>query len=301
MSIPCPYCQHPFPPGAQSCPGCGASLLLEAVPGGTHPVCAVHPTLRGLGTCTRCGTFACARCLRAGPRGETLCVRCHQLEPDAPIPWDQREELGTLRAFWKTLVQVLIHPSFFSQARAEGRKRDSLLFVLLSSLPGCFMTGLVYMALFTAMPAMMEAFADPNKPTGDGSGPAFMRWMGVGMLVGFSLLGPPAFVAMTVVGAGVDHLVLRMGGVTRPFGVTLRAHSLSQAPWALGVVPIVGMQVAPFWALVSRYFAYRGLHRTTTGTALAGALLAPLVSCCLCGGGYFALVAFALSRTAQRA
>ncbi|WNG30414.1 YIP1 family protein [Cystobacter fuscus] len=300
MSIPCPYCQHPFAPGAQSCPGCGASLLLEAVPGGTQPVCAVHPTLRGLGTCSRCGTFACARCLRAGPQGETLCARCHQLEPDAPLPWDQREELGLWRAFWKTLGQVLLRPGTFAQARAEGRTSDSLLFALLCSVPACFMTGLTYMIIFVGMPSLMEAFPESSQPTGDGSGPVFMRWMGVVMFVATTLLGPPLSVLMTLMGAGVDHLVLRAGGVTRPFNVTLRAHSLSEAAWTLGIVPFIGTQVAPFWALVSRFFAYRGLHRTTTGTALVGTLLAPLASCCLCGGGYIGLLFLIFSRAAQK-
>jgi hypothetical protein len=216
------------------------------------------------------------------------------------MPWDQREELGTLRAFWRTFVQVLLRPSSFSQTRAEGRTSDSLLFVLLCSLPACFMTGLTYMLIFIAMPSLMEAFPDPKQPTGDGSGLVFMRWMGVGMFVASTLLGPPVSVLLTVMGAGVDHLVLRMGGVTRPFNVTLRAHSLSEAAWALGIVPFIGTQVAPVWALVSRFFAYRGLHRTTTGTALAGTLLAPLATCCLCGGGYMALLLAIFSRAAQK-
>ena len=58
MTLPCPLCQHPFSPGAVFCPGCGASMLLNATPGGTQAVCAVHPMLRGLGTCVRCGAFA---------------------------------------------------------------------------------------------------------------------------------------------------------------------------------------------------------------------------------------------------
>jgi hypothetical protein len=146
----------------------------------------------------------------------------------------------------------------------------------------------------------MEAFPDPDKPIGDGSGLVFMRWLGVGMFVATVLLGPPLSVLMTLLGAGVDHLVLRAGGVTRPFNVTLRAHSLSEAAWALGIVPFIGAQVAPVWALVSRVFAYRGLHRTTTGTALAGALVAPLATCCLCGGGYIAILIAIFSRAAQK-
>ena len=90
--------------------------------------------------------------------------------------------------------------------------------------------------------------------------------------------------------------MLRMGGVTRGYQVTLRAHAFSQAPWILGVVPFIGMQVGPIWALVARVFAYRGLHRTTWGVAIAGALVAPALTCLLCGGGYFALLAATLGR-----
>ncbi|WNG50678.1 YIP1 family protein [Archangium minus] len=290
MSIPCPRCQTPFTPGATSCPGCGSSLLLEAVPGGTEPTCAVHPTLRSLATCERCGAFACARCLRSGARGEAVCEACLAREPNLPVPWDEREELGTFKAFWKTCVNVLLRPEFFSRARAEGSASSSLLFVLLCSLPPCFVTGLTYLGMFSFMPAMFpipRAEDQPNVP---------FEWIGVAAFVASILLGPVMAVATTVLGAGLDHLVLRMGNVTRGFQVTLRAHALSQAPWVLGVVPFIGTQVAPFWALVARVFAYRGLHRTTWGVAVAGALLGPGLLCCLCGGSYIAAVMFFVSQ-----
>ncbi|QRK09655.1 YIP1 family protein [Archangium violaceum] len=290
MSIPCPRCQSPFTPGATSCPGCGSSLLLEAVPGSTEPTCAVHPTLRGLATCERCGAFACAGCLRSGVSGEAVCEACAAREPNLPMPWDEREELGTLKAFWKTCVTVLLRPETFSRARSEGSASSSLLFVLLCSLPPFFVTGLTYLGMFILMPAM---FPLPQK---EGQPEVPFALMGMGMFVASILLGPVMLVAMTVINAGIDHLVLRMGNVTRGFQVTLRAHALSQAPWVLGVVPFIGAQVAPFWALVARVFAYRGLHRTTWGVAVAGALLGPALFCFLCGGSYMALILFAASQ-----
>ncbi|WP_434383828.1 YIP1 family protein [Melittangium boletus] len=289
----CPTCQRPFTPGATLCAACGASLLLEARPGDTLPVCAEHPTLRGLGTCERCGAFACARCLRTDALGGTRCARCEGLDPDQPLPWDQRETLGTLPAFWKTLVQVMLRPDTLRLARAEDSVGSSLYFTLLCALPVCVVTGLIYLGIFSAMPSLMQYLLPPEKLKGDGSGLEMVRWMGWGFFAVSVFLGPPLFLLLTLASAAVDHVMLRVtGGVPRGFRVTLRANALSQAAWTLGAIPFLGTQVAPFWALVSRVYAYRGLHRTTWGPAFAGALLAPLLSCCLCGGGYLGLLVY---------
>jgi hypothetical protein len=103
-------------------------------------------------------------------------------------------------------------------------------------------------------------------------------------------------VAHTVVSAGMDHLVLRLAGAPKDFQVTLRANALSQAPYLLGLIPLLGMQIAPFWTMVVRVFAYRGMHQLRWGPAVAGALVAPVLSFLLCGGAY---LAFFLSMMSQ--
>ncbi len=288
MPIPCPRCQHPLTPGDTSCPGCGTSLLLEVTPGGAEPTCAVHPNLRSLAICGRCGAFSCARCLRLNSRGEVVCESCQAREPDVPLPWDQREELGTFKAFWKTLVNVMLRPDIFSRAHPEGSTSSSLLFALLCSLPSCFMTGLTYLGMFAFLPTLFTPQDAPRSMDG------YSSMAGLSLFMFSVFLGPMICVAITYCGAGIDHLVLRMGGVTRGFQVTLRGNALSQAPWVLGLVPFIGMQVAPFWSLMARVYAYRGLHRTGWGVALAGALLAPFATCLLCGGGYVALLTYAM-------
>ncbi|WP_375768012.1 zinc-ribbon domain-containing protein [Archangium gephyra] len=278
MHLPCPHCQRPLIPGATSCPACGTSLLREVSPGSDEPTCAFHPQRVSLAICDRCGSFACAACLRLNSRDELVCQRCHALEQDEPLPWDQREELGTLTAWWKTVLHVMFHPDTFPTLRPEGSGGGSLLFALLSSLPGSFMMGLTYLGLVALLPSM---FPEGTQAAGD-----LAALYGLFMFAFFMVVGPLASLASTVILAGLDHLVLSLGGVTRGFQVTLRAHALSQAPWVLGAVPCVGIYVAPFWALVARAFAYHGLHRTTWGVALAGTVLTPLLSCCMCGGAW---------------
>ncbi|WNG61185.1 YIP1 family protein [Archangium gephyra] len=278
MNLPCPHCQRPITPGATTCPGCGTSLLRESTPDSAEPTCAYHPHRVSLAICDRCGTFACAECLRLNSRQEVVCQRCHALENDSPLPWDQREELGTFTAWWKTLVSVMLHPNTFSTTRPNGSAGESLLFAALCTVPSCFVGGITYMGILAAVPFLL-----PEEARSTGDIPA---WVGPLMLVALMILGPLFSVAYTVIQAGLDHLVLKMGGVTRDYQVTLRANAMSQAPWVLGAVPCIGPYVAPVWTMVARVHAYRGLHQTSWGVAVVGCLAVPLLSCCMCGGFY---------------
>jgi len=290
MSIPCPSCHQQITPGDHFCATCGLSLLLEAQP--NEPACAVHPHLRSLQVCGRCGAFACARCLHANPSGEVHCTLCHEREPSVLLPWDRREELGLLKAFWKTCVEIILRPGVtFSSARAEGTTGGALLFVALCSITGYLTTALLYAALFAFTP-----LGAPPSSSGAGPAPEQMRLIMLGGILGWLLLAPAFGAIATLISSGMDHLVLRMAGVSQGFQVTLRANALSQAPFLTGLIPLCSLYVTPFWVLVMRVFAYRGLHRTTWGTAAVGALAAPLLSCVLCGGGYVALLAFFISK-----
>ncbi len=195
----------------------------ESTPDSAEPTCAYHPHRVSLAICDRCGTFACAECLRLNSRQEVVCQRCHALENDSPLPWDQREELGTFTAWWKTLVSVMLHPSTFSTARPDGNAGESLLFAALCAVPSYIVGGLSYVGILSSMPLLLpgEARSTENLPA----------WIGPLMFVAIMVLGPLFSVAYAIIQAGLDHLVLKMGGVTRGYSVTLRAHAFSGAPW----------------------------------------------------------------------
>ena len=153
MRINCPYCPAFIIPGAESCGMCGASLLTEATPGSGDAVCAVHPELRSLRACERCGSFACAKCLRQGPRGEILCTACHGRQPVGRVPWDGREDLGTLRAFWETCLDIMFRPGpTFEKLKPGGTVGSSLGFAMLCNFVGYFTTALAYMAVMLLFP-----------------------------------------------------------------------------------------------------------------------------------------------------
>ncbi|NMO23039.1 YIP1 family protein, partial [Pyxidicoccus fallax] len=284
MNLLCPHCRAFVVPGAQSCGMCGMSLLREAVPGSSEPVCAVHPHLLSLSACERCGSFACPQCLRRSDRGEALCASCHERLPAGLVAWDEREVHGTLKAYWNTCLDIMFRPMpTFERLRPTGSQGSSLGFAALSSFVGSFTTMLIYMGFMAFFPMPDETMRADNV------NPQAFRYLGAGLFGVVILLTPLLGVLTTLFTSGLDHLLLRLMGTAQPFEVTLRGNSLSQAPFLLGLIPFCGIYVAPLWAFGLRIIAYKNMHGVSWGKATAGALAAPLMTCCVCGGGYLAL------------
>ncbi|QSQ21867.1 YIP1 family protein [Pyxidicoccus parkwayensis] len=286
MRIPCPYCPAFIIPGAESCGMCGASLLTEAVPGSGDAVCAVHPEYRSLRACGRCGSFACAKCLRQGPGGEIVCAACQERMPMGEVAWDRRQEVGTVRAFWETCMDVMFRPGpTFERLQPGGTVGSSLGFALLCNAVAYFTTALIYMAFMAVFPMPDDTMRSDNVS------PAAFRALGVGMFAAMMVIAPIMGVLITLFISAVDHLLLKLVGASEhPYEVTLRGNALSQAPYLLGLIPFCGMYVAPLWGLALRVMAYRSLHSTSWGKAAFGALAAPILFCFVCGGFYAAMI-----------
>jgi hypothetical protein len=284
---------HPsLNPGARFCVECGAALVPAAGPG--EPTCATHPAARAAGACARCGTFACTACLAMVPDGEQWCAACRARMPQQPLPWDQRRELGVLRAWWRTTRQILFSPTAtFEQATPHGTVGSSLLYALIALV---FQVGSivgVYVILFGgfAVAGLASRAAKPGEP-------GFFA-IAVAVLAVVAILCILLGLGVLLIGAALDHVVLRLLGVKRGWEVTLRGAALSMAPSVCGVVPFCGAQVAFFWTFIVRVFAYRGLHQTTGGKAAAGALVVPGVMMMLLAAGYTALLLFATMATTK--
>ncbi len=246
--------------------------------------CAIHPEREALTTCSRCGTFSCQECLSQSPPGQSLCAACMAREATGRLPWDDRAELGWATAFWRSLGPILLRPGVtFSTVRPDGDMGGSLLFCLIANFLGYFTTFVLFAIIGAFVPTPQEGSETPV-PMG------FIMASTYGVL---ALVAPFFGVIGTVLMAAADHLVLRLISKPRSIETTVRAAALAQAPLALGLIPICGMYVAPIWALVAKVFAYKGFHRVTAGTAVAGALLAPvLLTVLFCG--LYALLIFAV-------
>jgi hypothetical protein len=259
---------------------------MQGLQGELQAACAIHRDRQAVTTCSRCGTFSCQECLSESPPGETLCTACVARATTSQLPWDYREELGWARAWFKSVTAILLRPTAtFTTAKAEGDVGGSLLFMAISWFVGCFTT----FAAFALVGALLPSFIGKSKDAGSIGAVIATTYVAMAFVV-------PLFgVAGTLLMTALEHLVMMMFGKPRGFETSLRAAALSLAPYALGVIPVCSLYVAPIWVLVVKVFAYKGLHRTTIGVAALGALAIPALSIVL-GCGFYALaIAIALT------
>lgn len=264
---------------------------MQVQEGQHQAACAIHADRPAVTTCSRCGTFSCQECLSQSPPGELLCAACVGRSGTSQLPWDHREELGWVRAWFKSLGAILLRPGVtFSTAKPEGDVGGSLLFAAISWFVACFTTFVV----IGAAGAMIPFISGSSERDMEIARVAIPAAYGV-----MALLAPAFGIAGTLVIAALEHLLMRLIGKPRGFETTLRAASLSLAPYALGVIPICSLYVAPFWVLVVKVFAYKEMHRTTIGTALMGALALPVLGIVLGCGFYLLALSLALATGAK--
>lgn len=291
----CPNGHSQVDPQARFCLQCGAPLQ-GSPPEQAAPLsfgnCGLHPARPAQLACPRCGTFACPDCVVPQPDGAALCVTCDS-RASSHLPWDRRESLGTLRAFWATCWGLVARPSeTLGIAASAAPLRSSVWFAVLANVAASSTMILVYVVLFgfIGIAAFLGGDREDGLDIGIGIGTVFALVIAVVVLV----VGMGA--AGTLLNAAFDHLVLRISGA-RPkgFAVTMRATSLSLAPAIVALVPFCGIYVYPVWALVLRVFTYRRFHGISTGHAALAALALPGLLVLLGLTFYLVLLATAFS------
>jgi hypothetical protein len=262
----CPWCNSVLPPLAARCDTCSRFLPVPAEVG--KPACARHPAFVAQGPCKRCGTFSCVACFD----GTEFCADCRKLGV-ANLPWDERRQLGTWKAFWRTVPEVMLRPDkTFAALPPRGGAFESLLFMSLASFLSIVTSVIALGALVGGALLFVGGSAAevdvPNK-----LGPAAALGIGAAATAIYLALGfILTFVGVLVISL-FDHLLVRLFGGKGDYEVTLRATALTMAPGVVGLLPFCGAYIWPVWALVARVFAYRGMHKLPTAQAVAAAVL----------------------------
>ncbi len=207
--------------------------------------CANHPEERAAHICGRCGDFICARCALQ-VEGQLRCPRCATLGaevPSAPIPWEQREELGWARAWLETARASVVSPAalwgdpgFYGRLRARGRYGPAVGY------------GALNLSLWFGLAVLRNLLlvvVDLLGAEGVGldSGPGAVLAGGAAAVVGWVVLvAPGVFVAAALLHVGAMAISADAGG----FRGTLRALCYSSGVLALGsmlgfIVGLVGL------------------------------------------------------------
>jgi hypothetical protein len=252
------------------------------------PTCAVHVDQLALGTCPRCGTYVCTRCVI----GDSLvCSACRQRADGAftPTPWERRAELGWVQGFWQTLKAMVMTPgAFFASVVPQGAPGDALSFAWVAaalSIPAVALNVVMQLGLMRLqLKQVFERLAERGSEVGPYR--EALEGIGFGGAILYAIVAALSTPVRVGFSAAVAHAGLVLfGAAEKGFKATFRAigyvAGLALPVAVLGLVPGIG---GLFGLAIIGYqvYAVAKLQQTTIGKALAGVLVLPLIlSCCL--------------------
>ena len=214
----------------------------------------MHLDRAALQPCDRCGNFSCGECL--APSGsQQLCAACRARW--AELEWDRRQDLGLFRAWWLTTRRMIVSPIQTLDAIApDGQILESTIYAGLSTLAGFVPTLFAYGAIIGLMLAIGPNAKDTTVGLAAGTG------IGAAAIFFYVLLLLAMSIGGMLLSAALELIVLRLGGKPQAsYSVSVRAHALSMAAYAIGVIPLCSIYVFPVWALVLRVFAIPTAYR----------------------------------------
>lgn len=195
------------------------------------------------------------------------------LKQDGPA-WEQRDQLGFLKALLETIRAVLLEPTAtFSTMRPFGGLWGPLAFAVIVGMVGA-VANVFYQFAWTALGLVPQGDKEAAAAAAAIFGSGFV-------MIVIVVLMPLILAAAMFVSAGLVHLSLMIvGGARKPFESTFRVVCYAGGATAvLQLLPIVGAWVASIWALVAEIIGLAEVHGIGKGKATIAVLL-PLIVCC---------------------
>lgn len=195
--------------------------------------------------------------------------------------WEQRDQLGIVKAGWETIKAVLTNPSeTFARMKREGGAGTPIFYLVLWGTVGS-VVGVAYQFLLHVLTPSLAS--EPAQV-------AVLQQMGITgtMMIGYMFIMPIFMLLSGYVGAGILHLSLMIcGGAKQAFETTLRTYCYAQGSASmLQVIPGCGALVSGIWALVATCIGISRTHEISTGRAVCAVLL-PTAVCCI--GAFFVI------------
>lgn len=189
------------------------------------------------------------------------------------LPWENRPQLGLVKAFTDTLMMVLTKPAeAFQLMKTEGGLVEPLIYAVIGG-----SLGFIVYCLFTFAFGSFGMMGNRGNPFG-------AMFAGMGLV--FMIILAPVFVAVGMfIGAGIIHVCLMLvGGAKRSFETTFRVICFaSGSAQPLLVIPFCGGLISGIWGIVAECIGLAKAHETDLGRAVLAVVL-PVIICC---GGSF--------------
>jgi hypothetical protein len=303
MLARCARCQGTFSTdryGRQSCPHCGAELILPAPPGTPEEVAQPPPPVEPPAAAppppppspspspspSQGGYLppGWGQPPGGGWGGQPPPGGFGAPPPDGgiPSPFADRARVGFVAGFFETWKLVATQPErFFSRVRPD-QAWTAILFGVIASTVGTFFSSIY--AFFTGQQALVAIQQLAEKMPEDQA--RFMKMYAQvltgGALTAQVVLAPVLTFVGIYVAAAIVHLVLLLlRGAGRGFDATLTAVAYTAGLSLLLAVPACGSLLAGIWTLVSLVIGLGAIQRCGTGKS-AAAVLAPFALACLC-------------------
>ena len=185
------------------------------------------------------------------------------------LPWEHREELGLVKAFFDTVSMVLTQPAVaFATMKTEGDMTGPMLFALIGGSTGDDRFHLIHKIALHSLGFM----ADRQNA---------MFGMGIAGIwaFGYILVVPVIVILGMFIGSGILHLCLMIvGGAKKPFETTFRVVCFSSgSTYLLSMIPFCGGMIASVLEYVLECIGLARAHEIDTGKAVVAVLLPVIV------------------------
>jgi hypothetical protein len=190
------------------------------------------------------------------------------------IPWEQREQIGAVKAFFQTIKLSLFSPTeFFKRLPPQdpvpppplGGIGSALLYAILVGVPSLAI-GLFWQFLASSMGVM---FGETREAA-----------LSLGTSLVATAFSPLLILISLLITSLVLHLFLALfGGANYGFTATFRVLCYASAPEILQIIPLCGSLASGIWCFVLCVIGLATVHRTTMSRSFAAVAL-PTVACC---------------------
>jgi len=224
--------------------------------------------------------------------GLRYCEGCREVRRQhltAPVAWEERQHLGRLRAWWRTVAAVVSLPGpFFGQMRPDEGLAAAMGFGLIS----CGVLMAPNMLWELAQNVFFAALAAPMMATGGGNphGDLSVLLAVWGTRIVLTMLSPLAMFSLYLGVASLQHVALRVvdAGAEYGLGATLKVACYAMGVSWVGLVLEPGfLLLFPIWWTVLMVVGTAAVHRRSTTRTLVVAVptgmlcVAPVLACVL--------------------